>query len=104
MLVVIVLLVELAKEKVLNYRKILIWLKKWSIIKHKNLLPHIKIGKETLMFRDIQIEINKPYHHKSPEDVDTDKLLVSNKISSGKETISTSLVTCTRIIKLSHYI
>ena len=56
------------------------------------------------MFRDIQIEINKPYHHKSPEDVDTDKLLVSNKISSGKETISTSLVTCTRIIKLSHYI
>ena len=73
-------------------------------MKHKNLLPHIKIGKETLIFRDIQIEINKPYHHKSPEDVDTDKLLVSNKISSGKETISTSLVTCTRIIKFSHYI
>ena len=36
-------------------------LKKWSIIKHKNLLSHIKIGKEILMFGDIEIEKNKFY-------------------------------------------
>ena len=30
--------------------------KKWNIIKHKNLLSYIKMGKEILMFQDIEIE------------------------------------------------
>ena len=30
--------------------------RKWKIIKHKNLLSHIKMGKEILTFGDIEIE------------------------------------------------
>ena len=37
------------------------------------------------------------------EDVDTEKALVSNKISSGEKTINTLLVTCMMIIKLNYY-
>ena len=40
------------------------------------------------MFGDAKIEKNKFYHHKSPiilEDVDIQKVLVSNKISSGEK-------------------
>ena len=65
------------------------------------------MGKEILTFDDIEIEENKFYHHKSPifiKDVDIEKILVCNKIFSGKETINTLLVTCIMILKLSHYI
>ena len=34
----------------------LIWAKKWNIIKHKNSLSHINTGKEILAFGDIEIE------------------------------------------------
>ena len=37
-----------------------------NIIKHKNLLSHIKMGKEILTFGDIEIEKNKFYCHKCP--------------------------------------
>ena len=73
----------------------------------KNLFLCIKIDKEILTFRDIEIEKNKFYHHKIPiflKDVDNEKLLVSKKMSFGKKTINISLVTCIMIIKLSHYI
>ena len=40
--------------------------KKRKIIKHKNLLSHIKMGKEVLTFGDIKIEESKFYHHESP--------------------------------------
>ena len=33
--------------------------KKWNIIKHKNLLSRIKMGKDTLTFGDIEIDKNK---------------------------------------------
>ena len=33
--------------------------KKWNIIKHKSLLSLIKMGKEILMFGDIEIEKKK---------------------------------------------
>ena len=36
-----------------------------SIIKHKNLLSHIKMSKEILRFIDTEIEKNKFYRHKS---------------------------------------
>ena len=35
--------------------------------------------------------------------VDIEKVLVSNKISFGEKTRNTLLVTCIKIIKLSHY-
>ena len=44
------------------------------------------MGKEVLTFGDIEIEKNKFYHHKSPillNDVDIEKVLASNKISTG---------------------
>ena len=44
------------------------------------------MGEEILTFGNIEIEKNKFYHHKSPtflEDVNIEKVLVSNKISSG---------------------
>ena len=68
------------------------------------------MGKEILTLGNIQIEkkkTNKFYHHKTPillEDVETGKVLVSDKISFSKKNVSTLLVTCTIIIKLSHCI
>ena len=64
------------------------------------------MGKEILTLGNIQIE-NKFYHHKTPillEDVEAGKVLVSDKISFSKKNVSTLLVTCTIIIKLSHCI
>ena len=47
--------------------------KKWNIIKHKSLLSHIKMGKEILMFGNVEIDIKldllnniKFYRYKSP--------------------------------------
>ena len=60
--------------------------KKRNIIKHKNLLSHIKMSEKILMFGDIETEKNKFYRHKSSiflKDVDIEKVLKSNKISSG---------------------
>ena len=57
------------------------------MIKYKNLLSHIKIEKENLTFSDIEIEkinfttIRLLFFKK---DVDMEKVLVSSKISSGK--------------------
>ena len=62
--------------------------KKQNIIKHKNLLPHIKIGKEILTFEDIQIKKYMFYRHESPtclKDVNIKKVLVSKKISFGEK-------------------
>ena len=58
------------------------------------------MGEEILTFGDI-------YCHKSPiflNSVDIAKVLLSNRIFSTEKTISTLLVTCIMIIKLSHYI
>ena len=55
------------------------------------------MSKEIFTFSNIEIEKNKFYCHKTPTflgDVDTEKVLVSNKISFGEKTISTLLVTC----------
>ena len=46
------------------------------------------MGKEILMFRDIEIEKSKSYRYKSPvplSDIDIEKVLVSNKIYFGKK-------------------
>ena len=46
------------------------------------------MGKEILMFGNIEIEKNKCYRYKSPiflKDVDIEKVLVSNKISFGEK-------------------
>ena len=46
------------------------------------------MSKEILTFDDIKIEKNKFHHHKSRvplRDVDIEKVLVSNKISSGQK-------------------
>ena len=40
--------------------------KKQNIIKHKKLLSRIKMGKEILTFRNIEIEKNKYYRNKIP--------------------------------------
>ena len=54
---------------------------------YKNLLSHIKIGKEISTFGDIGIEKNKFYSHKTPvplRDVNIEKVLVSNNIPFGE--------------------
>ena len=57
-------------------------------------------------FGDIEIEKNKLYRHRSPvllRDVDIEKILLSNKVSSGERNYEYFiLVTCIMII--SHYI
>ena len=63
----------------------MIWPKKVEHCKHKKLLSDIKMGKEILMSGDLQIGKKNFYHHKSPislKDVDIEKVLVSNNISS----------------------
>ena len=63
----------------------------------KNLFLYLKMSKEIFTFSNIEIEKNKFCHHKTPTflgDVDTEKVLVSNKISFDEKTISTLLVTC----------
>ena len=47
------------------------------------------MGKEIFTFGDIEIQTNKFYRHKRPaplRDIDIEKALVSNKISSSKKT------------------
>ena len=64
------------------------------------------MGKEIWRFGDTEIETKNFCRHKSPiflEDVDIEKVLVSNKISSGKKSINTLLVSSITIINLSHY-
>ena len=39
--------------------------KSGTFIKHKNLLSHIKMGKEILTFGNIETEENKFYHNKT---------------------------------------
>ena len=49
------------------------------ITKHKNLLSYMKMGKEILMFSNIEIEKNKFYRNGTPillKDVDIEKVLV----------------------------
>ena len=55
-------------------------------MKYKIILQHMKMDQEILMFGNTEIEKNKFYCRESPifyNNVDTEKLLVSNKISSG---------------------
>ena len=59
------------------------------------------MGKEILTFEDTEIEKLKFYHHKN---VETEKVLISIKISLCEKNTSTLLVTYIMIIKLSHYI
>ena len=57
-------------------------------MKYKIILQHMKMDQEILMFGNTEIEKNKFYCRESPifyNNVDTEKLLVSNKISSGKK-------------------
>ena len=52
-------------------------------MKHKNLLPHIKMDKETITFGNSEIGKHKLHCHKKKffsEEVCTDDVLVSNKI------------------------
>ena len=63
------------------------------------------MDKEMLMFGNIEIENHKVYCYKSLiflEDVDINKLLVSNNVPFSTKTINTVLVTCVMIIKSSH--
>ena len=65
------------------------------------------MAQEILAYGNIEINNNKFYRYQTPivwGDVDIAKVLVSKKISFGKKTISTFLVTCTITMKLSHYI
>ena len=58
-------------------------------------------------FVEFEIEKHKLHRNKNLfllEDVDTYNKLASNKISSGKKTVNTLLLTCMMIIKLSHYL
>ena len=62
------------------------------------------MGKEISTFGDIEFEKKLFYHHHFGGDVDTEKVLVSSKISFGEKTVNTLLVTCIMITNLSHYI
>ena len=57
-----------------------------TFLKHKNLLSHIKMGKEILMFGNTEIKKNKLYRHKTPvliTGVVIEKVLASKKIYFG---------------------
>ena len=78
--------------------------KSGTLYKIKNLFSYIKMGKEILTLRDIEVVENKFYHYKILKRVvDIKKVLVSHKTSSGEKAINTLLVNCIMIMKLSHY-
>ena len=88
MLIIAALLAELVKLKLwlkLNANYLFNW-KEEKIIKHKNLLPHIKIGNKIWTFGNIEIEKGKFYCCKSInlEYVDIKIILLTNKIYSGE--------------------
>ena len=65
------------------------------------------MDEEVITFGDTEIEKQKFYRYKSPiflEDVNTDNILVPNKISSFAKNINTSLGSFMMVIKLNHYI
>ena len=65
------------------------------------------MDEEVITFGDTEIEKQKFYRYKSPiflEDVNTDNILVPNKISSFGKNINTLLSSCMMVIKLNHYI
>ena len=68
----------------------------------KNLFSYIKMGKEILTFGNIEIE--KKLSPIFLGDVDIEKYYYLKRFLLVKKTISTLLVTCTMIIKLSHCI
>ena len=70
-------------------------------MKQKNFLSRIRIDKKNFNDCDIEAEI---INFTIIRLLDIEKVLVSNKNSFGEETVSTLLVTCIMIIKLSHYI
>ena len=58
---------RISKSKAINLmQNIGLTEKKQKIIKHKKLLSHIKIGKETLTFGEFEIKKHKFYGYKSP--------------------------------------
>ena len=64
------------------------------------------MDEEIITFGGIEIEKEKFYRYKSPiclEDVNINKVKVSNKIYSSEINKNTLLVTSMIIIKLSHY-
>ena len=70
-----------------------------------NLFSYIKMGKEILTFGNIEIEKKKKFATIRPiflEDLDIEKILVSNKISFGEKTIRTLLFACIMVVKLNH--
>ena len=71
-----------------------------------NLFSYIKMGKEILTFGNIEIEKKKTdFTTIRPiflEDLDIEKILVSNKISFGEKTIRTLLFACIMVVKLNH--
>ena len=71
-----------------------------------NLFSYIKMGKEILTFGNIEIEKKKKKFATirpiSLEDLDIEKISVSNKISFGEKTIRTLLVACIMVVKLNH--
>ena len=63
------------------------------------------MGKEILTFGNIEIEKKKKFATIRPiflEDLDIEKILVSNKISFGEKTIRTLLVACIMVVMLNH--
>ena len=71
-----------------------------NIIKHKNLLSHIKMGRKVLAFGGIELK-KKLLPLKNLfflQDIDIEKVLVSNKISSSQKNVNTLLATCIMII------
>ena len=58
------------------------------------------MDEEIITFGNIEIEKYNSFIFL--EDVNTDNILVSNKISSYWKNISTLLITCMMIIKLNH--
>ena len=59
------IIILISKNEAINLMQNADLAKKKRNIKHKNLLSHIKMGKEILTFGGIEIEKNKFYHHKT---------------------------------------
>ena len=77
-------IIPISKNEAINLMQNADLTEKWNIIKHKNLLSHMKMGKEIVRFGDIEIKKKiTAIRLLFLKDVDIEKVLVSNKISLG---------------------
>ena len=77
----------ISKRKAIKFMQNIDLNEKNGTLKNINLLSHVKMGEKIVKIGDIEFQKQKFQHYKNPiflDGIDIDNVLVSNKISCGK--------------------